>query len=115
MRAEPDDAVRVQHGRALIALRGEVDITTVPPVRERALQALEPPLDEVRVDLAACTFLDSAGIAALAALWRRAQELGATFRLQRPQTNVRVVLAIAGLSELITDDAGGPVGPADAT
>lgn len=113
MRSEPRDPVRVQDGCALVALRGEVDITTVPSVRQRALQALQPPLDEVRVDLEGCTFLDSAGIAAIAALWRRAQDLGATFRLQRPQTNVRVVLAIAGLSDLITDEAADPVTPED--
>jgi anti-anti-sigma factor len=103
-----EDAVRVRDGVATIALRGEVDIVTVPPVRDSALRALQPPLREVRVELAECTFLDSAGIAALAALWSRARELDAAFALLHPQTNVRVVLAIAGLSDLVVDDAADP-------
>jgi anti-anti-sigma factor len=95
-------------GRALVELRGDVDVMTVPALRDEAFGVLEPPIEEVRVDLSRCTFLDSAGIALLGVLWGRARDLGARFVLSHPQTNVRVVLTIAGLSGLIGEDGGQP-------
>jgi len=104
--ASAGSTVTTADGRALVSLRGDVDVTTVPAVREQAFDVLVPPLAEVRVDLSGCTFLDSAGIALIGVLWGRAHDLGARFVLADPPTNVRVVLTIAGLAGLIVEDDG---------
>lgn len=97
----------VDGSRARLTLRGDVDVVTAPALREQALDLLQPPLSVVDVDLSGCTFLDSAGIALLGALWARARELGAELVLRDPPTNVRVVLTIAGLAGLL-EETGPP-------
>jgi anti-anti-sigma factor len=106
--ASTGSTVRSADGQALVSLHGDVDVMTVPAVREQAFDVLVPPLAEVRVDLSGCTFLDSAGIALIGVLWGRARDLGARFVLAEPATNVRVVLTIAGLAGLIVEDGGEP-------
>lgn len=91
--------------RARVALRGDIDIVTAPDVREDALRVLHAPVEQVEVDLSGCTFLDSAGVALLGALWSRSRDLGATFVLLDPPTNVRVVLTIAGFAGLLHEPA----------
>lgn len=103
-----EPTVRVHDGVATIALRGDVDIVTAPEIRSQALEVLDSAVRQVRVDLSACTFLDSAGIALVAVLWGRSRDIAARFSLLDPPTNVQVVLSIAGLSGLI--EAGTPEG-----
>jgi anti-anti-sigma factor len=104
---EASGAARAERSRAVVVLRGDIDVVTVPDVRERALALLATPVERVQVDMSGCTFLDSAGIALLGGLWSRARELDAEFVLTDPPTNVRVVLTIAGLAGLIDDGRGG--------
>lgn len=103
---QPDEGraeVQVVDEVATVVLAGEVDVAVAPALRDRALAQLTPPLRQIRVDLAACRFLDSAGVSALAAFWRRAKELDAGFALVDPPRNVRVVLAITGFIDFVDD------------
>jgi anti-anti-sigma factor len=94
--AELDDGVRV------IAVRGELDLSTAPD--------LEGPLDEavatgdaaVLVDLSECEFIDSTGIALIVRAWQRLDRTAdgdGTGRLLICSGNeqVRRVLEITGL------------------
>jgi anti-anti-sigma factor len=97
------DAVVVRRDGAhvVVAFRGDVDAAVGGHLAAHVLPQLGAPLAGLRVDLAECTFLDSAGLAAVSRLWRHAVEHDVPFGLLHPQRNVRLVLAIAGLDELV--------------
>jgi anti-anti-sigma factor len=95
-------AAQLEDGIRVIAVRGELDLSTAPE--------LEGPLDEaiaagdasVVVDLAECEFIDSTGIALIVRAWQqldRGAEGGGTGRVVICSYNdqVRRVLEITGL------------------
>ena len=94
--AQLDDGIRV------IAVRGELDLGTAPQ--------LEGPLDEavadgavpVLIDLSACEFIDSTGIALIVRAWQRLDQdgngdSGGRVVLCSDNDQVRRVLEITGL------------------
>ena len=87
----------VLDGHAVVELRGELDLSSAPALRERllAIAAREPA--SLILDLSGLTFMDSTGISVLVAAERRAHELGGTFSLVNPQKIVARVLHITGL------------------
>lgn len=109
MTPQAEAEVQRNGSRVTVALHGEVDLLSVPGLEDEVLTAATPPLDAVVVDLDGCAFLDSAGVALVAALWQQARDAGATFRLIRPRRNLRVVLAVAGMLDLV-DDADATAG-----
>lgn len=85
-------------GSAFVAIPdGEVDVASAPRLRDELLNALNdrPPL--LVVDLSQVTFLDSTGLAALVAVYRRATEIGTAFALAAPTRIAGKVLSITGL------------------
>jgi anti-sigma B factor antagonist len=93
-----------------VALRGEIDFSCSAPVTDAIRTAVadsRPAL--VRVDLAEVAFLDSSGLGVLVAAMRAAQEVGAGFRVERPNRNVYDQLDATGLAEVfgLTDVEGG--------
>ncbi|HEV7870053.1 MAG: Anti-sigma factor antagonist [Modestobacter sp.] len=87
-----------------VAVAGEVDSTTAPGLRDCLLAALERPGSAaVEVDLSAVTFLDSAGLSALATAHRAAVSADRVLRV-RCGTARAVVrpLQITGLWEVFT-------------
>jgi anti-sigma B factor antagonist len=87
-----------REGDALVAIPdGEVDVASAPQLREKLLAALDerPPL--LVVDLSRVTFLDSTGLAALVAVYHRANEVGSAFALAAPTRIAGKVLTITGL------------------
>ncbi|SDX75817.1 anti-sigma B factor antagonist [Modestobacter sp. DSM 44400] len=66
-----------------VAVHGEVDSSTAPGLRDCLLEVLERPgLSGVRVDLSQVTFLDSAGLSALAVAHRAAVSAGRTMTVR---------------------------------
>ena len=87
-----------REGEALVAIpEGEVDVASASRLRDELLGALEsrPPL--LVVDLSQVTFLDSTGLAALVAVYRRASEQETAFALAAPTRIAGKVLSITGL------------------
>ena len=87
-----------------VTVVGEVDSTTAPGLRECLLAALERPGSApVEVDLSGVTFLDSAGLSALATAHRAAVSADRVFRV-RCGTARAVVrpLQITGLWDVFT-------------
>ena len=85
-----------------VQVRGEVDSATAPGLRECLLEVLaRPGLSAVEVDLSQVTFLDSAGLSALAVAHRAADHAGRTLNV-RCGTARAVVrpLQITGLWDL---------------
>jgi len=91
-------------GVRVVAVRGELDLSTAPglePVLEEAVGSSEG----VVVDLTECEFIDSTGIALLVRAWQRteAEDAGSARRLVLCSSNAQVgrVLEVSGIGKSI--------------
>ena len=88
--------------RRVIRPHGEIDLSTVPPLRAALHDLITDANDTaVVVDLADVQFIDSSGIAVLVSAYRRAREAGLAFSLARPTSAVAKVLALTQADRLI--------------
>ena len=88
----------MSNGTRLLALRGELDMTTSPRLMER-LDDLEG--EKVRLDLSALGFMDSTGVRALYSAARAAQDGGRGLEIVPPVGEPWRVLEITGLHRLL--------------
>ena len=95
----------------IVTTVGEVDSTSAPVLRERLDAVLEGGAQEITVDLAAVTFLDSAGLCVLAAAYRRASGQGVRLRVLAASRAVIRPLQITGLWELLKVEKVGAGAP----
>ena len=89
---------------AVVVVTGEVDSTTAPGLRSCLLEVLaRPGTSAVEVDLRGVTFLDSAGLSALATAHRAALAAGRELQMRCGTTRAVVrPLQITGLWALFT-------------
>ena len=87
------------NGRAIVSLRGEIDMSCGPALRA-ALSAARQGSPDVIVDLSGVTFMDSTGLHALIGAYHHAPE-GGSLGVVGPTSAVRRVFDITGLSELL--------------
>ena len=103
--SDPDDPEALRAPRVVrLALTGELDMAAafrIEPEADRLLA--RPGADRLVVDLAAVTFVDSAGLGALLAIRERSQELGIEFALVSPSAPVRRMLELSGTSGMLAD------------
>ena len=88
-------------GVLVVAVRGELDISTSPQVRELLAEA---PMDRaypVVVNLARCDFIDSTGLATLLHGSKRRQNGEARVAIVSPEGDVRRVLELTAVDKLI--------------
>src|SRR5260370_4172185 len=98
-------------GRAVVALRGELDVVDAASVAA-ALTAVAVRAPEMIVDLAGLEFIDSSGLAALVLARKQARQAGGDLLLAAPQDQVLRVLAVIRLAEVFSvhasvDEAAG--------
>ena len=88
----------------MITVSGEIDSTTAPGLRSCLLEVLDRPgTATVEVDLTGVTFLDSAGLSALATAHRAAEAGGRTLQMRVGGTRAVVrPLEITGLWDVFT-------------
>jgi anti-sigma B factor antagonist len=87
---------------ALVRIRGDFDLQVVERVTD-ALTRVESEEPELLViDLSRLSFLDSSGMAAIAAASIRAREVGRRFAIVMPPPGVRQSIELSGLDEVIT-------------
>ena len=100
---EPDDASVLR-----VALEGDLDTFSAATLRDAltGLEQQEP--RRIVVDLAAVTFIDSAGIGVLVGARRRTNERGAELVAERPSVGVRRVFDMTHLSAAFGLDGEGP-------
>ena len=84
-------------GRAVVALRGELDIADAASVGA-ALTAVAARGQELIVDLAGLEFIDCSGLTALLLARKRARKAGGDLLLAAPQDQVLRVLAATRLT-----------------
>jgi len=87
-----------------VTVSGEIDATTAPGLRECLLEVLgRSGTTSVEVDLTRVTFLDSAGLSALATAHRAASAAGSTLQMRVGATRAVVrPLEITGLWDVFT-------------
>ena len=85
---------------ARVSAAGEIDSTSAPHLQAELDARLDEGVRELIVDLDGVTFLDSAGLCALAAVHRRAQTEGVTLRVLASHRAVIRPLQITGLWDL---------------
>jgi anti-anti-sigma factor len=87
-------------GRAIVLVRGELDLATAPDLEEVVAERLDAG-QEVVLDLRELEFMDSSGLRVLVVAHARATDGGPRFAVVRPREGgaVAKILAIAGLDE----------------
>jgi anti-sigma B factor antagonist len=91
--------VATRDGTTAVAIRGELDLATVPIV-ERCVQSLDGDLSrEVVLDLTELTFIDASGIQALVEAETALAGVGARLVVSSCPYQMRRLLRIAGLED----------------
>src|SRR3954447_11097443 len=101
MATPPDEfsiAESDREGRALLTLRGELDLATAPELEQLVNERLDAGQDVV-VDLRGLDFMDSSGIRVLVAAHARAGRVGTRLFIVRPEPESAVakIVEISGL------------------
>ena len=95
-------------GRAVVVIRGELDLATAPEL-EAAIQARLDEGQDVVVDLRELAFMDSTGLRVIVSAHARAQDGEQSFVIVRPRPGgpIERILAIAGVASVleVVDDA----------
>src|SRR5437762_12740227 len=95
-------------GRAVVVIRGELDLATAPDL-ETALQERLDSGRDVVVDLRELDFMDSTGLRVLAAAHTRVEGTEQRFLIVRPLPGAPIerILAVAGVERVldVIDDA----------
>jgi anti-anti-sigma factor len=95
-------AVSFDGGRAILRIRGEVDLLTAPGLGAILAAVIDQPHASVVLDLAELAFMDAAGLGVIASGVHRLGALGEELTIRSPPTLVARLLAITGLSEMVT-------------
>ena len=89
---------RAEGGRAVVALRGELDLSTVDEVRDR-LDTLRAANRPVVLDLDGLTFMDSTGIRLVLESVRHSEREGWPFAVTRGSSAVQRIFAAARIDD----------------
>ena len=93
--------VSVAGASATVRAAGEIDSTTAPLLNQHLSALLDTDVREIVVDLGRVTFLDSAGLCALATAHRRARRQDVRLRVLATSRAVVRPLQITGLWDLL--------------
>ena len=95
-------AIQVRHGPGyvLVMVAGEVDIVTATPLRER-LSALAADGGQVVADLDQLSFIDAAGLGALAVAARQAAACGGRLHVVCARRQTRQLFRLTGLDRAV--------------
>jgi anti-sigma B factor antagonist len=89
-------------GRAVVTLRGELDLASSPELLRQLQLLLNRPVTTLTLDLADLSFIDSSGLGALCRVRQDAADRGIALDLHRVPAHARRVLDITGLTPLFT-------------
>jgi anti-anti-sigma factor len=88
--------------RTIVRLGGALDFAAAPALRERLIGMLHPGTRLLVLDLSRVRSCDSAGLAVLIGIQRRARQIGIVLRLAAPSPPVAELLRRTGLDRSLT-------------
>ncbi len=104
-----DNIERLDDGRCLVRLSGEVDLAVVPDLVVELECAIEQVSASLVVDVSAVDFIDSSGLAALVRMREVARSHpGGGLTLTGPGEAVRELLELTRLDRIFEIDGRGP-------
>jgi anti-sigma B factor antagonist len=107
----PDDPGTTAADSITIALYGDIDLYTLPQMRNRVEAALDSGVHVLGLNLAGVSFIDSVGLALLVKTHRQLQNRGGKLVVNAASPPVRRLLEITGLAPLFgMDEPGLPGG-----
>lgn len=86
--------------RTVVHVSGEIDVYTVPALRERLDAEIEQGHHDLVVDLGGVTFMDSTGLGVLVGRLKLIRGVGGTMRLVSDHDRVLKVFTITGLDKV---------------
>ena len=89
-----------EDGSVVLALRGELDLATVPVLHHAVDEVLAPHLRAVTLDLADLRFVDVTGLRGFLDVKKRVDGIHAEFRLRSVSDATLRVIRLAGFDEL---------------
>ncbi len=89
-------------GYSVLAVSGEVDVATVPRMREQLHTLVAQGDNRIVVDLDAVDFLDSTGLGVLVGALKRVRSSGGDLQLICTQPRIRKVFEVTGLTKVFT-------------
>jgi anti-anti-sigma factor len=92
--------IREREPTPILQLTGEVDMASVPLLRETYDEVCPKPACGLVVDLSGVTFLDSSGLAILLAIHEELQNRGTQLTILAPTPSVRRLFGITGLDSV---------------
>jgi anti-sigma B factor antagonist len=95
------DVPHTRGARAVIAPCGELDVSTAPDLRARALQLIAEGRPDLVADLSGVTFCDSSGLNALIGIWRCAREAGGSLALAAIPDRLGRLLRTTGMDTVL--------------
>lgn len=87
--------------RLVVAVRGELDLYTVPPLRSLLYGASVYPVSEVCVDFTACSFFDGATVGVLVLSARRLRLSGRQLSIRGLSATQVAVVQLCGLPKIV--------------
>lgn len=94
--------VSEREGAVVLTVRGEVDVSTAPRLRQRLVELASDGRERVVVDLDLVEFLDSTGLGVLVGGLKRFRSLGGDLILVCTQRRILKVFEITGLTRAFT-------------
>ena len=89
------------NGRHTLVLSGELDIASAPMLEAAVAEVPDSGTSALVLDLSEVTFMDSSGLKAVLATYKRCQEQEREFSLAGASDSVRRVLDMTGVSDAI--------------
>ena len=89
-------------GYSVLAVSGEVDVATVPRLREQLHGLVAQGDTSIVVDLDAVDFLDSTGLGVLVGALKRVRSSGGELYLVCTQPRIRKVFEVTGLTKVFS-------------
>ena len=94
MKDETPDGLR-------FTIKGRVDSVYALPIQEKLEEAIKNGVTKIILNMSQVEYLSSAGIRVILKAHRDVKKAGGTFGIEKPSSNVKNVIGMAALNELL--------------
>jgi anti-sigma B factor antagonist len=92
--------IRNEAGVVILDLRGDMDVSIAPGLRDILIGLIETNAGPVLVNLSNVLYMDSAGLSVLIAAHRKAQNVGGVLGLVNPQQPTQQILKLTHVDKV---------------